>query len=151
MTNGTSSKRIQLYCHEPYVLRPAYQQPWSDVWIRYKTRPGRVHRYGPTLISLPDQRRTVDFLKGFYRNHPEFEDDTEEVSNAEKVLARLEKGETVVEEGTAPGFNCPTIYTPANGIDRAEAERMIYLFLASVGVRRAKLVWKRPSILAIPT
>jgi hypothetical protein len=144
-------KRVRLTCHEPFAVDPTQKQPWADVYVMFKTRPGRRGvPIEPTLMSRSDLERTVESMESLAAEHPGmFADD---VVEQRALLAR------VVEEGIVIDANddqftrgLPDIYTSAWLMDRAEAERMLRVLLLRYGIRQCRFDWVRPDLVIIPT
>ena len=69
------SKRVRLFCHDPLVVDPEALVYWSDVWVKFKGKPGRkLYEYGPTLISGADMENTLESNREFLAKHPEDHD-----------------------------------------------------------------------------
>jgi hypothetical protein len=144
-------KRVRVSCHEPLAVDPQARQPWADVYLRFKTRPGNhVVRSGPTLMGRNDLRRTIASTRRLATNDADGPF-AEELAVAEALLARVDVDGIVVDtasEGYARG--CPDVYTAAPELDRAEASRMILAVLALHGVTRCRLDWRRPDLVIVP-
>ena len=98
-------KRVSVECNEPIAVEPDWPQPWSDVFLRFKERPGRrERRYGPTLYSRPELRAWIaqDLAHGDFR----------EIDRLAAVEARLDNEGIVVSR--IPGkLGIPDVFTTA--------------------------------------
>lgn len=128
-------KRVCVECDEPIVVGPDWPQPWSDVFIRFKVRPGRREpRYGPTLYSRPELRAWIahDLAYG----------DLREVDRLGAVEARLDREGIVVSR--EPGkLGIPDVFTTADAITRSEANRMLAILMREMGYGACKFAWRR--------
>src|SRR4051812_17411368 len=75
----------------------------------------------------------------------------DEVAEDAARLARLDD-EWMVVDGQPPGQtgDFPNVYTAADVIDRAAAERMLWALLATRGVTQCRFVWKRMGFIVTP-
>lgn len=140
-------KRVLVRCYEPIAVDQDCRQPWSDVWIRYKARPGRrVYGFAPTLIShrelLFNLRQAQDEARTSKKAQTE-------VKRLENVIARLQTSAVYVEIDGLDS-ECPNIYSAAKWIDRREAETMLRAFMALRGFRWIKFLWSRPRLVVQP-
>lgn len=142
----SKQKRITCRGHCPIFVDPDYKQPWADVWIRFKARPGRAFEFGPTLMTKQDVEAHLKITEECQAEHPEF-DYGKDIADARRALAALEVSDVYVDPEIHHG---PEIYTSRDGIDRNEAERMLSAFVARYGYKNLKFVWKRPKIVAVP-
>jgi len=121
------------------------------VWLRYKGKPGRrVVVIGPTLIGREAARRDLENMRERSQTDPA-DVSPDEVAEHAARLARLDN-EWVVVDGQPPGQTAdfPNVYTAADVIDRAEAERMLRTLLATTGVTQCRFVWKRMGFIVTP-
>ena len=140
-------KRVLVRCYEPIAVDWDYRQPWSDVWIRYKARPGRrVYGFAPTLISRREWMFNLQEAQDEARTSKKAQT---EVKRLESVVARLQTYAAYVEID-GPDSECPNIYSAAEWIDRREAETMLRAFMALRGFRRIKFLWSRPRLIVQP-
>ena len=140
-------KRVLVRCYESIAVDRDCRQPWSDVWIRYKARPGRrVYGFAPTLISRRELKFTLRQAQEEARTSEEAQ---VEVKRLEGIVARLQKSAVHVEID-GPDSECPNIYSVAAWIDRHEAETMLRAFMALRGFRRIKFLWSRPRLIIQP-
>lgn len=139
-------KRVLVRCYEPIAVDRDYRQPWSDVWIRYKARPGRqVYGFAPTLISRHEWMFNLQEAQDEARTSKKAQT---EVKRLESVVARLQTSAVYVEiDGPDSG---PTVYSAAEWIDRREAETMLRAFMALRGFLRIKFLWSRPRLIVQP-
>jgi hypothetical protein len=166
-----NAKTVRCMTSEPISLDPHYRQYWADVWIQFKTGPNNRHYHAPTLISLGDIQKEIDsniWGLEYYKN-PEtvkeyneanqkhgreiFKDITAEdmyqhcvddkVKNENLLEKTLKKG-MWIDPNYGKNKNIPSIYTSNEYIDRFEAERMLRLYMNSLGYKNVKFRWKRP-------
>lgn len=145
-------KEIICHCHGLIGLSPEYSSPWEDVWISFKERPGRPRRrFGPTLLSKSHTSSELEFIRSLQEEHPDC-DYSEEIGCAVAALKRLEtEPRFVSREWDMFERRIPNIYTSAARINRAEAERMLDVYLDDLGVKgHKKYCWKLPRFVAIP-
>lgn len=122
---------------------------WDDTYIRFKTGHGRIHHYGPTLISRSEFENSHEFNLRFYKQHPEFANDPdggleEEMSRYELVRYALDQNLIFVEANHP--HKTPDIITPSAYIDQKEAERMIAAFMAMLGYKDCRFKWKKQDL-----
>ena len=140
-------KRVFVRCYEPIAVDRDCRQPWSDVWIRYKARPGRrVYSFAPTLISRREWMFNLQEAQDEARTSKKAQT---EVKRLESVVARLQTSAVYVEID-GPDSECPNIYSVTEWIDRNEAETMLRAFMALRGFRRIKFLWSRPRLIVQP-
>lgn len=165
-------KRIRCYCHGPIAFGSRYKSPWEDVWLKWKGKPGRaVYRAAPTLMCRQEivadmemhehiradrqgHKMSLGPSNGFSSEaqwtHSElseaewqekqsrYRDDDEECHG---LLAQLDRQQFVINGAGS----LASVYTNANGIDRAEAERMLAYFLRDqYDIHNPKFVWDKP-------
>jgi len=125
-------KRVECHAHGMIAAGPKYLVPWEDVWLRWKGKPGQTrYRAAPCLLCAAEILR--DHRAG----------DATDVSR--QLLADVER-DGYAAAGSGAGLN---IVTPAKGMDRAEAERMLTWWLhREHGLTNVKFVWKKPEIVA---
>lgn len=140
-------KRVVCRGHCPIFVEPDYPQPWADVWVRFKGRPGKVFTFGPTLVTKRELEVDLMLDEQVQAEHPEF-DYSEEINDNRKALDGLAADDIVV--GPVSPYGTPSIYTTKDFIDRREAERMLAKFIGTFGYRNLKFIWKRPKIIACP-
>lgn len=128
-------KRVRVTNDEPMAVEPDWPQAWADVYIRFKVRPGRRERFlGPTLYSRPELRATIasDRARG----------DLRDVDRLVAVDSRLD-WEGIVLSPVPDAPDIPDIYTTADAITRAEANRMLAVLMRELGYGRCKFAWRR--------
>lgn len=168
-------KRVVCTGHGPIFFGPQYRSPWEDVWVRWRrgkpsAGPGHV---GPCLQSANELRAEIRMHEDI-RNRPDDADlrikglswssstfaerqgwyRTDDAV-AEQVLGELETQPYADDGDKWPSAkskpSLANIYTKANGIDRAEAERMLAYYLEKhYGLRNVRFVWKRPAYCVTP-
>lgn len=78
-----------------------------------------------------------------YRTRPRFDD----IAHDEAMLAALERSPYAADD-----YDPPNVYTRANGINRAEAERMLaFLLERRHGVKNPRVEWKKTDFCVTPT
>ena len=128
-------KEIRCICHSPFAVWSTVEEPWSDVWVRWKTRPGRpTERYAPTLIARSD-----------------LEDElarTPAGTEHEQLAALLRRLTTDGQEYDGDARErLPNLYTHAPQLTRAVAEQLLTAWLADVhGIINPKFHWQKPKI-----
>ena len=137
-------KRIVAVCYGPIAFGPQYRSPWEDVWIRWKAKPGRRLYYAaPTLICRAELLADLKWTRERQRKRPQLAD----ITHDEAMLAALE-----VSPYAADDCDPPNVYTRANGISRAEAERMLaFLLERRHGIRNPKFHWRKTGFCITPT
>lgn len=159
-------KRVVCIGHGPIFFGPHHKSPWEDVWLRWhKGKPSRgMARAAPTLECAAELRAELEMNEEI-RRKPISHDSTAEERQAwyreedavyAAQLKELETQPYSSDTDFAPKSwdNRPalgTVVTKANGIDRAEAERMLAYYLGRhYGLRNVKFVWKRPDFCVQP-
>ena len=145
-------KHVRCICHSAFAVYPDAEEPWSDVWVRWRDRPGRVRAYGPTLISRADVLGEVEkyeFLIPHYSKDGSTEMEQfsrEELPKARELLARLDAERYIIDDEN-PSEHTPNLYTAAEWLTRATAEDLLAVWLLDAhGIRNAKFEWDRPKI-----
>lgn len=136
-------KRVRVTCHSPFAVYPEAEEPWTDVWLAWKERPGRAcRRAGPTLCGRSNLEWDMEATASCIEKHgPEGFDEDRDYER--RILAAIEADGIA----TLDTENCPNIYTSRPYIDRAEAERMLAWWLArSHGIHNPRFDWRRPSV-----
>lgn len=136
-------KRIICRSHSVLAAGPHYQTYWDDVWLRWKGKPGRRTYYeAPMLASRAHLEGELSTDKAMQQKSPKH-DWAIDIVYSEKMLAMLDAAPYVREEGP-----CPNVYTNAEYIDRAEAERMLRWFLHEThGITNPKFIWKKSDLI----
>ena len=143
-----NKKRVRVSCHEPIAVAPEYKQAWSDAYISFKSRPGRtVRHYGPTLCSRTDLERSLEIERSLIRANPKYVQDYK--IRLETALRGIDEGGVYIERTDDEGL--PTLYTSAEWIDRAEAERMLRVLMASLGYSSVRFQWQKPDFVIHPS
>jgi hypothetical protein len=128
-------KRIVVEGYGPLATGPHQVTNWDDVWISWKRRPGRPRtQLAPTLVGFAEFRAQEELS----RQDPADQGSVE--SNA-RIRRELEAAPaSVVIDEVEP----PNVYTRAETIDRAEAERMLACLMERrYGIRHPKFRWQR--------
>ena len=133
-------KRVQAHSHHPVAYWRSEPQPWCDVDISFKARPGRrVYRYWLTLMSRSDIESDLSMKTG---------DPLGDLRGIQLAL----KDSAIHIAAQRGGPRMPHVFTSAEYIDRPIAEVMLRAFMAQLGLRRTKFVWRKPAsgFLSIP-
>ena len=135
-------KRIHVTCHSAFAVYPKAAEPWADVWLAWKERPGRAcRRTGPTLCGKANLEWDMQITNDCIAKHGP-EDHAEGQEYERRILAAVEADGIA----TLDTENCPNIYTARPYIDRSEAEKMLAWWLARAhSIRNPKFIWRRPS------
>ena len=143
------AKLIKLYCGEPIGVDKAYRQPWSDVSVRFTTKPARKkHRFEPTLISRPSLERDIRLERQRLEKNTKL--DSSELERLENILKLLKGGADFHIVAESIRDVVPVIYSNHDYIDRAEAEKMLRPYLKSLGFKEVRYKWLRPRAIAYP-
>lgn len=140
-----SKKEVIINCYEPIVIDNNYQQLWSDIYIKYKAKPGRRTYYkAPTLISKVCLEEDIASCSNNTINMRMLE-------YLKNVKTLLDWGVSfVVQNSSWVEKNRPHIYTNKEYIDKYEANRLIIEYMKFLGFRNIKLKWKHPEIIFEP-
>lgn len=145
-----SRKHVRCISYSPISVYREAQTPWDDVWVRWRDRPGRVRKYGPTLISRADVLGEVEkyeFLISHYaeRGQTEMEQfSREELPKARALLARLDAEGYIIDD-ERPSEGTPNLYTSAEWLTRTTAEDLLAVWLFDAhGIRHPKFEWDHP-------
>lgn len=141
-------KKIIVNCHEPIAIDKKYDQTWSDVYLRFKSKPGKkVYLYNITLISKISFDEDVDIIKKSAEKYKEL-NFSQELEKNQLIEDYLTKGIIYVDNGNDNSYD---IYTPTKWINRTEANRLLNYFLNKIGhSSNFKFVWKRPKLIVTP-
>jgi hypothetical protein len=148
-------KVIRCISYSPFTVYPKAEEPWDDVWVSWKERPGRPRRkYGPTLIARADVRGEVEkyefliplYSKGGSSENAEMEEFArEELPKAREMLAQLDWSEFIIDRD--PKEKIPNLYTRQEWLTRETAEELLAVWLREVhGIRNPKFEWDHPKI-----
>lgn len=123
------------------------QTPWADVWISWVNgQRGKREYFGPTLIGAYDLKGELVLSQELAAEYPKDRECARDVRNYERILDSFAKGKQfAIEQMKDKG--CPTLYTAAEVIDRAEAEHMLAYFIKAKGVDEPVFKWVEPKIL----
>jgi len=140
-------KKITIRCYGPIALNRKYKSPWEDFYLSWTGKPGRKkYRLAPYLCSRPD-------IEWHHRRDLETQEKNEDADLGQRILQdtlileALGKGRIYIEDGDT---YLPNVYTPAEFIDRAEAERLIAELMKLRGFDKIRCKWKRPKVIVIP-
>jgi hypothetical protein len=154
-------KIVYVMSHGPLSFSNSVEIGWEDVWLR--THSGRHPlKLAPCLVSREHLRSDLAMTEKIVG------DDTAQsqgahIESAEELRAVLrqldERGYVIDREPKImrrsghPGreFGLANVYTSRAWINRAEAERMIDVYLAALGIRNASYKWKGSRFFAWPT
>jgi hypothetical protein len=135
------------------------EEPWADVWVRWRERPGRVRAFGPTLMARADVagevRKWQWCLQHYARhlagetleipNREMLECSREELPQAVELLRRLDAEGWIFDRD--PAERTPNLYTIRPWLTRATAEELLAKWLELVhGIHHPKFEWDRPKI-----
>lgn len=142
-------KHIQVFCHGNLGVSQTAKSPWEDCWLRWKGKPGRkVYHASPCLMSVAEVHHDLQMHAEIRATHNEPEWYLDEDADGRALLDMLQV-EPYACRGTGARL---MIVTPANGFDRAEAERMMSWWLDwEHHIRNVKFVWNKPEIIVQPT
>jgi hypothetical protein len=140
-------KKITVSCSGPIALSPKNQSPWEDVWLYWTGKPGRK-RYclGPWLCSKSHTEREYKSCLAFQADNHDL-DYSEEIKQYGTALEAIRLGNIHIED---PNGKMPNIYTPAEFIDRVEAERLIAFLMKLHGFENIHCKWLKPKMVIIP-
>jgi alkylhydroperoxidase/carboxymuconolactone decarboxylase family protein YurZ len=144
-------KRIQIRCHSILAVDRTAEEPWLDVWLRWKNGPGKVRRAAPTLMGTEDLQRDLEISKlclsdaranGDAKLIADFE---AEIESQEDRLSHLGMDVVLHSDDPERTDGCPDIYMDKALLNRAAAEEMLSHWLHCVhGIANPKFVWRRP-------
>lgn len=136
-------KRVICRSHGAIAAGPQYHTHWEDVWLTWKGKPGRrIYRAAPMIATRADLEAELWIDRDVQKKHPEH-DYSDDIRLAEELLSKLDAAPFARDN-----WDCPNVYTNAEAIDRAEAERMLAWFLEDAhGVRNPKFAWKKPEVI----
>lgn len=142
MLHDMAKKQVTVKCYGPIALSRENSSPWEDVFINYKTRPGKSHHHFLTLWSYDNLLREWFYLelKRFKNNEIELSEDLIKCRSAKQALNSLNIYIDIDNN----------IYTKKKCIDRTEADQMISAFMAKLGFLNVHMRWKRPKFVVIP-
>jgi hypothetical protein len=144
------AKHIQIQCHEPMAIDKTYRQPWADVWLQFTAKPARKkYKLAPTLISRPALERDLEIDVACQKENPDL-DYSAGIQRHRKILEYLTNGGDIYIDIESIEKDMPNIYTTREYIDRTEAERMLNVFLRSLGYNSVQYKWIRPMIIITP-
>lgn len=158
-----SRKHVRCICHSPFAAAEYREvgEPWADVWVSWKERPGRVRKFGPTLMARVDvvgevEQHQAGIQRYGARNPAELA--WLDITNAEMLRysqTELPQAQALLQQLDAEGWifdrdpqtGTPNLYTIRPWLTRTTAEELLAKWLAAVhGVRHPKFEWDRPEI-----
>jgi hypothetical protein len=137
-------KVVRCFGHGVIHAGPHYQTHWQDVWLRWKGKPGqKVYRAAPCIVTRADLEADLVTDEVWAANYPEGhsfkENCKKQVEYTKRMLAILD-----TQPFARDDYDCPNVYTNAEFIDRAEAERMLAWYLLDAhGVKNPKFDWEK--------
>jgi len=125
--------KVIVNCFGPIAFGQDYQSPWEDVWLQWTTKPGRRKiRWAPCLVSRSYANAAQEFDPDYYS----------------QPLQAVASGDIFIVD---PKSETTEIFTPADYVDRAEAERMITTLVTAIsGPQPVRFKWKRPKLFIQP-
>lgn len=118
------------------------QVPWADVWISWVTeRRGKREYYAPALMSAYDLRGERELQRDLVKEYPKDRTFKAELRIYEHILEAFKDGERFFVNVHRNNKTQPEIYTSVDGIDRAEAEKMLTFFLKKKGIDEPVFKW----------
>ena len=141
-------KLVHSICHD--ILNDGRSQVgWSDVWIRFTTKPNRKKaRYGLTLIGKKDLESEI-YLDKQCIERAKTKNDLELVKEFEQslreqqsILETLKYSEFAVDDINNP-YQTPSVYINQDYFDKKDANQMIDYFIRQLGFQGAKVKWQR--------
>lgn len=153
-------KRVHVVTHGPLAVYPTAEIGWEDVWLRVSSG-RRTLRLAPCLVSRKHLCSDIHLTKKSVHETNEFgEHARAALIELNDMLTQIDAHGFAVDQkpkttrrGRDPGreFAVANLYTRADWINKAEAERMIAFYLATLGLRNCVYKWKTPSFIAWPT
>jgi len=138
-----SRKTVRIYCYEPVAKYPEAQQPWSDVYLSFKAKPGRkVYRYAPTITTLAYMKIMNDFMVLGGTLQPEYSD---------ALIQLVEKNGILIDTTEHGKPDMPEIFVSNDYLDRLTIEGILRIFLKTLQIGNVKFKWDKPSIIVTPT
>lgn len=135
------TKKIRCRCYGWIATTRSAKSPWEDVWLRWKGKPGRrTYTAAITLKCRAEVLVDQQYGRELQAEDPDSGFWPTNVAETERMLAALAKETYIVGPDADPTY----IYTSANGIDRAEAERMLaFFFRQRHGIGSPQFKWNR--------
>jgi hypothetical protein len=151
-------KKVYIRSHGP-LWWPDQKVGWEDVWLRFHVRRRTVYM-APCLVSREHLKSDIAIYTSI-ANDPKAPTrlfHREAVKELEALLRQLDDQPVVVlqhQPGTKPrpdrdGYGLAEVYTRQPWIDKAEAQRMLDVYLGAMGIRDCHYKWKRPALVAMP-
>lgn len=138
-----NKKRVICSGHGPIFCGKQYKSPWEDVWIRWKER-RKTKYHAPVLISLPLARFDLSVAEELVKKYPEEKEFRDDLVSLQGIISTLEAGAYYIKDFD----KFPTLYTPKDYIDQAEAEKLLSMLL--IEHKNLKFDWRRPKIVVTP-
>ena len=135
------TKIIRCRCYGLISAHASAKAPWEDVWLRWKSKPGRrTYTKGTTLKTRAELLVDLRHGRELQTEDPDAESGLVYVAGLEKILTGLDENQYMIGPEADPTY----IYTRSPGIDRAEAERMLLFFLRNrYEIRFPQFKWNR--------
>ena len=142
-------KRVRVTCYGPMSVYPEAESPWEDVWVSWKTRPGRSReRYIVTVAGRQNLESDLNIvskcLDDAVAEHDEKLIETFKVDllQLQRILAAVSLC-GVLDETDKDG--CVDIYVNKEFLNRVDTENALISWLEREhGVKRPKFAWRRP-------
>jgi hypothetical protein len=136
---SVAKKTIHCKGHGPLQAGPHYEVGWEDVWLSWRGKPGRRWYYAaPMIASRSDLEGELYITRKCALENPGL-DFSDEIGYSERMLGQLDNAPYAADD-----TDCPNVYTNADVINRAEAERMLAWFLRERhGIKNPKFAWRK--------
>lgn len=140
-------KKITVASYGPIAVSSKYESPWEDVYLSWTAKPGRKkYRIAPCLCSKSEAEREHRINLKCRAENPEM-DWSDDINHSTLALEAIALKGIYID---GPDSDIPNVYSPAEFIDRIEAERMIAEVMKLHGFNSIRCKWKRPKIVVIP-
>ncbi len=140
-------KHIQVQSYDTLSVSPHRIVPWSDCYLRFKTRPNRIHRVSVTLVGRAEAMSQLELSRQAQIRYPDL-DYAEDIAREEQAIREVAEGRPYLYPGLP---NCPDVLTWRDEIDRAHAEYLLDFVLAQhFSFPRVTYRWRRPQVLVQP-
>ena len=149
-------KEVLLFGHSPICKWSDVHVGWADVWITLKDR-RETKYFAPCLCTSGSIEMELDIDRSLIKERKESPNNNphrmrlddaiklmDEIRQYEDTMERLSGGAIVI--GQSSGEHMENVYSPKDGIDREEAERMLLVYLSSYGYNsdNIKFKWVKP-------
>jgi len=137
-----SKKQVRVRCYGPIAYGKQYSSPWEDLFIMYKTGPGKSHYFWLTVVGMSDLLKE---LKTVQELNEEFSGAyVEEIKEFEDILKILSFQDFHVDK------EFKNIYSNKDLIDKKESNRLISEFMKIKGFSNIHCRWKNPGFCITP-